>query len=556
MPDIADGDSVDVQGSAAAPYQLKNVGGVYSCSCPAWRNAGGPIDRRTCKHLKQYRGDQAEIERVGDAAKAGKPTKQLSAGGEDESAASSAPPVLLAHKWENDQDLVGWWMSEKLDGVRAWWDGHQFLSRLGNAFLAPAWFTKDLPGHPLDGELWVGRQEFQKCVSIVRRADAGDEWKQVKYLIFDAPALVGGFEGRVAYVNKLFGGGQSEWAAPVEHVLCQGYDHLKQELARVEGLGGEGLMMRQPGSTYAAGRSTTLLKVKTFHDAEGRVLAHEGGRGKHKGRLGALVVEMLDGTRFNVGTGFTDKEREEPPQVGDIITYRYQELTKDGVPRFPSYVGLAIDKSGPTATSKPAPKPAAKAPASPGPGAPLAAPPVTSAPAPAPVVAKGAVVAKWAGPAPDELDAGASIHGVVRALSAAWRGKRWSEAEAALHEQATFVKVDGTRVEGRAACVQSHRAFLEENRVLRLSENDHKVDVWGATAMASCRWEMTYAAGGKPQRAKGSETMTLAYSDGSWRVVWRRIEMLAPPPRPAREESSEGPDSEEGHTGADDEDDS
>src|SRR5580692_4630648 len=122
MPDIADGQSVEIQGSAAKPYILKNIGGVYSCSCPAWRNQSLGIERRTCKHLRAYRGDEAETARLGSAPLTGKPARPPRAPGEaapDDD--DDGPPVLLAHKWEVDIDVTGWWMSEKLDGVRAYW---------------------------------------------------------------------------------------------------------------------------------------------------------------------------------------------------------------------------------------------------------------------------------------------------------------------------------------------------------------------------------------------------------------------------------------------------
>ena len=99
-------------------------------------------------------------------------------------------------------------------------------------------------------------------------------------------------------------------------------------------------MLRRPGSFYESGRSHTLLKVKSFHDAEALVVAHLPGAGKHAGRLGALECTMPDGTQFSVGTGFSDAERSAPPPLGARITYRYQELSKDGVPRFPSFVGV------------------------------------------------------------------------------------------------------------------------------------------------------------------------------------------------------------------------
>jgi DNA ligase-1 len=361
MPDLEDGETAEVQGSAEKPYELKNTGGVYSCSCPAWRNQRGGIERRTCKHLKAYRGEAAELARVGAENIAGKPgTKAASASASAAPAASSsgsgskaavkkdtAPPVLLAHAWENDVDLTGWWMSEKLDGVRAYWDGTMFVSRLGNQFLAPKWFVEGLPDHPLDGELWIGRKQFQETISVVRRTDQSDEWKKVRYVLFDAPGIEGPFEQRIEFLREKFGPGAHEFTSYLEHVTCTGNDHLREELARVEALGGEGLMMRMPGSKYVAGRSSTLLKVKNFYDAEARVVAHVPGKGKHKGRLGALDVELPDGTRFSVGTGLSEKEREDPPPLGAVITFRYQELTDGGVPRFPSYVGMRPDVSWP-----------------------------------------------------------------------------------------------------------------------------------------------------------------------------------------------------------------
>src|SRR5438552_3249716 len=131
MPDIADGESVEMQGSGRLPYVLKNIGGVYSCSCPAWRNQSLAIERRTCKHLRKFRGEEAEQQRIGSAVPLPAPVTTEDA---------KAPPLLLAHTWENDIDLAGWWISEKLDGVRAYWDGKNFYSRQGNLFHAPDWF--------------------------------------------------------------------------------------------------------------------------------------------------------------------------------------------------------------------------------------------------------------------------------------------------------------------------------------------------------------------------------------------------------------------------------
>jgi DNA ligase-1 len=337
-----------MQGSGSRPYVLKNVGGVYSCTCPAWRNQSVDIERRTCKHLRKLRGDAAEEARIGSA---------LPAKPKEVKESTSVPPLLLAESWDCATDPAGWWLSEKLDGVRAYWDGRQFLSRQGNLFHAPDWFLAGLPSVPLDGELWLGRKQFQRAVSIVRRQDKSDLWKEIRYVVFDAPQLDQGFEARLEFVTDCLRQQQPPYARAHEHLLCRGLDHLRQELARLEALGGEGLMLRRAASRYESGRSTTLLKVKSFHDAEARVLQHQEGSGRHKGRLGALLVEMADGTRFAVGTGFSDAERDHPPAVGSLITFRYQELSEGGVPRFPSYVGVREP-----APSAPAPSPSAVAP--------------------------------------------------------------------------------------------------------------------------------------------------------------------------------------------------
>jgi DNA ligase-1 len=234
-------------------------------------------------------------------------------------------------------------LSEKLDGVRAFWDGQQFLSRQGNRFHAPAWFTARLPLEPLDGELWIGRKQFQRTVGIVRRQDEPELWKEVRYVLFDAPADERPFEARLQWLDVILKVCQPAYAVAHPHIVCSGPDHLQQELARIEALGGEGLMLRQPGSRYVAGRSRTLLKVKTFHDAEARVIGYEPGTGRHRGRLGALLVEMANGTRFCIGSGFTDAQRDTPPLLGSIVQFKYQELTDGGVPRFPSFLGVRAE---------------------------------------------------------------------------------------------------------------------------------------------------------------------------------------------------------------------
>lgn len=334
MPELRDGESVEVQGSARSPYILKNVGGVYSCSCPAWRNQSLPIEKRSCKHIRGFRGEVAESARLQQNLPAAAPVATK---------AIKPPALLLAHTWENETDLTGWWLSEKLDGVRAYWTGDRFLSRQGNVYHAPAWFTAKLPRTPLDGELWIDRKAFQRTVSIVRRFDATDLWREVRFLVFDAPAMPDAFEVRQDFLRATLGDDQLPYAQRLDQERCCGIGHLQSELARIIAIGGEGLMLRQPGSHYEVGRSSTLLKVKSFSELDAQVIEHLAGQGRHRGRMGALLVQLANGLRFNVGTGFTDSQRESPPEIGSIVSVRYQELTDRGVPRFPSFVRVRRD---------------------------------------------------------------------------------------------------------------------------------------------------------------------------------------------------------------------
>lgn len=331
MNELLPGQEVNVKGSAKEPYTLRNDGGVFYCSCPAWRVFGGPIDHRICKHLRAHLGSDHPYVLSFESATKTTPTPKTPA----------TPPLLLLAHTLKDEDVTGWWMSEKLDGIRAFWDGTRLISRLGNVIHAPDWFLAELPKVALDGELWIERGAFQQTTSIVRRQDKGDGWRKVKYVVFDAPLAGGTFEERLAYLEK---------HAPTTTVMfvlpqreCVGLGHFKAEMRSVSSLGGEGLMLRKPGSHYESGRSTTLLKAKTFLDAEAEVIGHEPGKGRHVGRLGALACKLPSGVTFNVGTGFSDKERASPPAIGTTITFRYQELSTTGTPRFPSFLRVAVD---------------------------------------------------------------------------------------------------------------------------------------------------------------------------------------------------------------------
>ena len=253
------------------------------------------------------------------------------------------PHLLLANVWNSSIDPTGWWMSEKYDGLRGYWDGQRLWSRQGNLIHAPDYFLAELPRDiALDGELWIGYGKFEETVGIVRSGTADDRWKRVRFMVFDAPQAKGTFEQRMQFLHATLSEG-NQFVRVVAQKRCEGVAQLLAERDRIVRLGGEGVMLRQPESAYEPGRSPTLLKVKPYDDAEATVIAHEPGKGKFAGKLGALRVRTDDGREFSIGSGFTDAERESPPPVGTVITYRFEGLTAKGLPRFPSYFRVRRD---------------------------------------------------------------------------------------------------------------------------------------------------------------------------------------------------------------------
>ena len=249
-----------------------------------------------------------------------------------------SPALLLANVWNPSIDPTGWWVSEKYDGLRGYWDGRKLWSRKGNAIAAPDYFLAELPADiALDGELWMGRGKFEEAISTVLSQTPDERWKHVRFMVFDAPQAKGTFEQRVEFLQATLPA-KNEFVKRVAQERCKGTAHLLAERDRVVALGGEGLMLRKPESQYEAGRSPTLLKVKPLDDAEATVIEHLPGKGKFDGKLGSLRMRTAAGLEFSLGTGFTDAQRESPPPVGAVVTYRFRGLTAKGLPRFPSFL--------------------------------------------------------------------------------------------------------------------------------------------------------------------------------------------------------------------------
>ena len=255
-------------------------------------------------------------------------------------AAELAPPsLLLAERYRGDIDVSRYWVSEKLDGVRASWDGKVFQFRSGNLVPAPAWFLDSLPKQPLDGELWLWRGTFDQLSAIVRRQSPADaEWRRVRYMIFELPNASGSFTERIEQIKAVTAAANLPWLQAVPQFRLTDAAALQKKLRDIVRGGGEGFMLHRDDAAYQTGRSSALLKLTPWQDTEATIVAHLPGKGKYAGMLGALQMEMPDGSRFALGSGLTDAERRNPPRVGTLITYRYRELTQNGMPRFPRYL--------------------------------------------------------------------------------------------------------------------------------------------------------------------------------------------------------------------------
>ncbi len=258
--------------------------------------------------------------------------------------AGDAPEIMLANPYHSEIDVARYLVSEKLDGVRAFWDGQTLRFRSGRPIHAPAWFLAGLPKQALDGELWAGRGRFERLSGIVRKEAPDDtEWREVRYMIFELPGAAGTFAERVGQIGAVVRSADVPWLREISQFRVVHRSSLQKQLDEFVRAGGEGLMLHLADASYQTGRSDVLLKMKPWLDAEAEVIAHQPGKGKYAGQLGALRVRTPEGKEFLLGSGFTDRQRREPPALGSIVTYRYRDLTAKGIPRFASFLRIWED---------------------------------------------------------------------------------------------------------------------------------------------------------------------------------------------------------------------
>jgi len=265
-------------------------------------------------------------------------------------AAQSHNKPLIQHgiSFNEQSDLVNniqlYFISEKLDGMRGYWDGKTLYSRQGNKINAPAWFTKHWPKTPFDGELWMGRNNFQRLMSCVKSGNNSNCWQSIRFYLFDMPLHQGNFQQRLSAMKQAETQCKSPYLTVIKQFKVASMSALEHKLTDITEQGGEGLMLHKSTALYKAGRNTDLVKLKKHQDDEAIVLAHNLGKGKYHNKLGSLLVKNRQGVTFKIGSGFTVHERNHPPEIGSTITYKYNGTTDAGIPRFARYWRIRKDK--------------------------------------------------------------------------------------------------------------------------------------------------------------------------------------------------------------------
>ncbi len=252
------------------------------------------------------------------------------------------PAVFLLKTYDGSQDVVGWMMSEKLDGIRGIWDGKRLMSRAGGILHAPQWFVADFPPFALDGELWTRRADFENISSIVRRKKPDDRWRQISYHVFEVPHQAGGLLDRLTVLGDYLQQHPNPYLKIIPQTKIHSKSQLQRLLTKISGAGGEGVVVRNPDTPYQTGRLSSALKLKKYRDAECVVREILPGKGKYSGKMGSIACQMTDqmlaGTMLKIGSGFSDAQRADPPPVGSTITFKYYGLTKNDKPRFPVFL--------------------------------------------------------------------------------------------------------------------------------------------------------------------------------------------------------------------------
>jgi len=250
------------------------------------------------------------------------------------------PDLFLLKTYDEKLDVSGWVMSEKLDGIRGFWDGKKLISRGGLILNPPKTWTLGFPNFAIDGELWTKRSNFEEVSSIIRRKIPDNRWQNVSFNIFEVPNQQGGILQRLKVLQDYLRQQPSKTIKIIKQIPVKSKQHLNTFLNKIIKKKGEGIVVRNPKTLYQTGRLSSALKVKKFQDDECIVLEILKGTGKYTNKMGSLKCKTKTGEILKVGTGFTDAQRQNPPAIGSEITFKYYGLTKNKKYKYPVFLKI------------------------------------------------------------------------------------------------------------------------------------------------------------------------------------------------------------------------
>ena len=253
---------------------------------------------------------------------------------------AQAVELQKAKIYSDDKNITNWYMSEKLDGIRGFWDGKTLQTRASKELFAPKDFTHNFPPFELDGELWTKRGDFENIQNIVMDKNPTN-WDKITYNIFEAPSNAGNFDTRLQKAKDWFTLHPNKYVRFIEQTKCSSTKDLHNFLDKILKLGGEGLMLKNPDALYKNGKSDDILKFKKYNDDEGEVV--KINISKKTGKIGSLTLKLSNGVVFNLGSGFDSKFHQNPPKIKDMVTFKFFGFTKNGKPKFASFIHIRRD---------------------------------------------------------------------------------------------------------------------------------------------------------------------------------------------------------------------
>lgn len=238
-----------------------------------------------------------------------------------------------------EQNPTNYLYSEKLDGIRAYWDGKALYTRGGKRLAPPSFFTQNFPPFAIEGELWSKRGDFEGIASIVKSSKNPKNWEKLKFYIFEVPHQKGGILQRLEVLQTYLNTHFAPYIQIIPQTPINSLEELMQALQKIQDLGGEGLVVRDKDEEYYTGRSKKAMKLKPYLDRECKILSYTQGEGRFKNQVGAILCLDEDKT-FKIGSGMSEEFRKNPPKIGTIITYKYFGLTQKGLPKFPTFLRI------------------------------------------------------------------------------------------------------------------------------------------------------------------------------------------------------------------------